>query len=381
MGAETCAVGRAERLYAVAFVEKALVINVFKEIPKGFDIAVVVGDVRVFQIHPITYFLRQILPLFGVFHHLLAAGIIIILYTYLGTYIFFIDAEFFLHPYFYRQTVGVPTGAAAHLIPRHAFIAADSVFDAAGHHMMDARFAVGAGGTFKEYEFRRSLTEFHALFEGMLLFPSLKNPFSGFHQVKSFIFFETHNFFSNFVLTIEFAKIRNSAFFIKQMGILDIILLICFIPALVHGIRKGFIEQIVSIVSIFAGAWLAFKFTAPLSTWLTQFINLEAKILHVLCFALVVVLVVLILFLIGRILTGTLKLVSLGWINSLLGILFALLKTALVIGLIIFVFDSLNSKWVIINPEILKDSVVYTALRDASLKVFPYLKSLLTNVK
>lgn len=183
------------------------------------------------------------------------------------------------------------------------------------------------------------------------------------------------------MLAIEFAKIRNSAFFIKQMGILDIILLICFIPALVHGIRKGFIEQIVSIVSIFAGAWLAFKFTAPLSTWLTQFINLEAKILHVLCFALVVVLVVLILFLIGRILTGTLKLVSLGWINSLLGILFALLKTALVIGLIIFVFDSLNSKWVIINPEILKDSVVYTALRDASLKVFPYLKSLLTNVK
>jgi membrane protein required for colicin V production len=247
--------------------------------------------------------------------------------------------------------------------------------------MVDARFAVGAGGAFKEYEFRRSLTEFHAFFEGMLLSPSLKNPFSGLHQVKSFIFFETHNFFSNFVLAIEFAKIRNSAFFIKQMGILDIILLICFIPALVHGIRKGLIEQIVSIVSIFAGAWLAFKFTAPLSTWLTQFINLESKILHVICFALVVVLVVLVLFLIGRILTRTLKLVSLGWINSLLGILFALLKTALVIGLIIFVFDSLNSKWVIINPEILKESVVYTALRDASLKVFPYLKSLLTNAQ
>lgn len=165
------------------------------------------------------------------------------------------------------------------------------------------------------------------------------------------------------------------------MGILDIILLICFIPAIVHGIRKGLIEQIVSIVSIFAGAWLAFKFTAPLSAWLTQFIQLEAKLLHVLCFALVVVLVVLILFLIGRILTGTLKLVSLGWINSLLGIVFALFKTALVIGLVIFVFDSLNCKWAIVNPEILNDSVVYSALRDASLKVFPYLKSLLTNVE
>ena len=35
------------------------------------------------------------------------------------------------------------------------------------------------------------------------------------------------------------------------MGILDIILLCCFIPAIVQGISKGFISQVISIHSPF----------------------------------------------------------------------------------------------------------------------------------
>ena len=61
------------------------------------------------------------------------------------------------------------------------------------------------------------------------------------------------------------------------MGTLDIILLICFIPAIVRGIQKGFVEQLVAIVSILLGAWLAFKFSTPLSTWAAGFITLEPK--------------------------------------------------------------------------------------------------------
>ena len=48
------------------------------------------------------------------------------------------------------------------------------------------------------------------------------------------------------------------------MGTLDIILLICFIPALVRGIQKGFIEQVISLASIFIGAWMAYRFAEPL---------------------------------------------------------------------------------------------------------------------
>ena len=96
------------------------------------------------------------------------------------------------------------------------------------------------------------------------------------------------------------------------MGTLDIILLICFIPALVRGIQKGFIEQIISLASIFIGAWMAYRFAEPLSVWLTQFINVEPKILGVASFAIVVILTVILLNLLGKLLTKTLKMASLG---------------------------------------------------------------------
>lgn len=161
------------------------------------------------------------------------------------------------------------------------------------------------------------------------------------------------------------------------MGILDIILLICFIPALVRGIQKGFIEQVISLVSIFLGAWMAYRFAEPLSVWLTQFINVEPRILGVASFAIVVVITVLLLTLLGKLLAKTLSLASLGLLNRILGVVFALLKAALIIGLIIFVFDTFNAKWNIINPEILNASVIYRVLHQAAIKVFPYLQNLL----
>ena len=165
------------------------------------------------------------------------------------------------------------------------------------------------------------------------------------------------------------------------MGTLDIIILICFIPAFVRGIQKGFVEQIVGIISIVLGAWLASMFSRPLGEWLTQFINLDAQLLQILSFILVVILAILLLHLAGRLITGTLKMVSLGWLNRLLGVVFALLKAALVTGLVIFIFGNLNDRWHLVNPEILQASEVYTALRDAAMKVFPYLQTLIQNVQ
>jgi hypothetical protein len=70
-------------------------------------------------------------------------------------------------------------------------------------------------------------------------------------------------FLSNFAL--EEAKIVISCFFTNrlQVNVIDIIILICCVPALVQGFRKGFISQAVSLVSLVLGAWLAFKFSEP----------------------------------------------------------------------------------------------------------------------
>jgi membrane protein required for colicin V production len=161
------------------------------------------------------------------------------------------------------------------------------------------------------------------------------------------------------------------------MSIVDIILLICFIPALVNGIRKGFISQVISIVSLIAGVWISFEFSSIVATWIGQYIQASENVLGIVAFALIMVGVFIVLGIFARFLEGIVKFVMLGWLNKLLGVVFALLKSGLIIGLVIMVFSSLNNNLHLVDENVLAESTLYTPLKDIAYTVFPYLKSLI----
>lgn len=161
------------------------------------------------------------------------------------------------------------------------------------------------------------------------------------------------------------------------MNTVDIILLICFIPALVQGFRKGFISQIIAIISIILGAWLSFRFASEVSVWLAQYITGSEQILKITAFALILTAVIIGLALLGKLLESTFELVMLGWLNKLLGAVFSLVKAGLLIGLAIMVFCSLNNTFSLVSEEILNESVLFPPLKDLAYTVFPYLKELL----
>jgi membrane protein required for colicin V production len=162
------------------------------------------------------------------------------------------------------------------------------------------------------------------------------------------------------------------------MSILDIILLVCFIPAVIRGISKGFVEQLIALLSIIIGAWVAYHFGSTLSEWAAGYLQVNEKVLNVICFTLIIIVAVVILFLIGRLITGVIKIVMLGWLNRLLGLVFALLKAALVLGLVVTLIDSLNSLIGLISQEALDESFMYQGLKNFADAVFPYLKKLFT---
>ena len=161
------------------------------------------------------------------------------------------------------------------------------------------------------------------------------------------------------------------------MSIVDIILLICFIPAIISGIRKGFISQVISIVSIIAGVWVSYEFSTQVGTWLGQHIEAADNVLKLISFAIIMIAVFAGLALIGKLLEGLINFVMLGWVNKLLGVVFSLLKTGLIVGLLIMVFCSLNNNLNLVSDEVLADSVLFTPLKNVAYTVFPYLKSLI----
>lgn len=161
------------------------------------------------------------------------------------------------------------------------------------------------------------------------------------------------------------------------MNILDIIILICFVPALVQGLRKGFIAQIISIVSILLGVYLSFEFSTALGAWLGQYIEGSEQILKIVAFALILVGVMVALTLLSRMLEKFVSFIMLGWLNKLLGVLFSFLKCALIVGLVIMAFNSLNNSFNFISEEELAKSALYPPLKELAYTVFPYLKDML----
>ena len=161
------------------------------------------------------------------------------------------------------------------------------------------------------------------------------------------------------------------------MNILDAIILICLIPAVIQGIRKGFISQAISIVSVIAGIWASARFANIVATWVSRYISSSEQILKIVAFALILVAVFILLGLLGKVLESILNFALLGWVNKLLGVIFSLMKAFLILGLVILAFNSLNNSFGLVKPEVIADSVLYDPVKKLADTVFPYIKNML----
>ena len=161
------------------------------------------------------------------------------------------------------------------------------------------------------------------------------------------------------------------------MNIIDIIIVICCIPPLVKGISRGFVSQAASLLALILGVWLSFKFSVPVGEWLKEYLELPGTVIHVVSFALILTAVVLGLNLLAGMVEKGLEFVMLGWLNCLLGAVFALAKAVLALGLIFLLLTTLNSTLELIPGKYFDESVLYEPVKNIADIVFPYIKELI----
>ena len=161
------------------------------------------------------------------------------------------------------------------------------------------------------------------------------------------------------------------------MNVLDAILLLCFVPAVIQGLRKGFISQVISIISLIIGVWLSFRFSSSFSTWLAGYIDGNERILNIISFILILILTSLVLSAIGKMMEKVIRILMLEWLNKLFGVIFSLLKTTLILGLLVMTFSSVNSSFRIVDDSKLSESAVYSSLQNIADVIFPYMKEML----
>lgn len=165
------------------------------------------------------------------------------------------------------------------------------------------------------------------------------------------------------------------------MNTLDIVLLLLFIPGIIRGLSKGFMEQAVSLVGIILSAWIAWKYYSSVGQLIAPVLKASQTVLDIVSFVLLLIVVILVLILLAKLLTKVVEMATLGWLNRVLGLVLSLFVTALVLGLLATVFDALNQRFELVTEsKVLSESVLYPILRDFADMVFPFLKQIFAPV-
>lgn len=132
---------------------------------------------------------------------------------------------------------------------------------------------------------------------------------------------------------------------------LDVLLVLILGTALVLGIIKGLVRQIVGILAVIVGLILAIAFYAPLASAFSILSDNEVMT-QFLCFAFIFLVVLVAGWLIGRMFSKAMK-GPLKFMNHVFGGAFGLLKGALICGILVFALLVFP-----VNSEALKSSSI-----------------------
>ena len=160
------------------------------------------------------------------------------------------------------------------------------------------------------------------------------------------------------------------------MGLIDIVIVCCFLPVLYFGIKNGLIKQLVAFAVVYFGITLSLKFSAPVGEWVCRHVKITDFWAKAVSFILIFFAVALILSLFGRIVEKIIKISLLGWLNKLLGVVMTFIIFALLISVLVYFVDSANNLLHFIPEEKLAESRFYPALLHCSQEVFPHFKEL-----
>jgi membrane protein required for colicin V production len=120
------------------------------------------------------------------------------------------------------------------------------------------------------------------------------------------------------------------------MTFLDILIwtvLICF---LVKGFTKGLVREACSLLGLVTGGWAAFRYYPSLTQVLRGFINLPPHVAQPLSFFLIFMLLGILFYFLGHLLTVVFKIMLLGGLNRIGGLLFGLLEGGFILSLLLY---------------------------------------------
>ncbi len=165
------------------------------------------------------------------------------------------------------------------------------------------------------------------------------------------------------------------------MNLLDAFIALPLFWGAWRGFRHGLIYEILMIIGLILGLYLAFKFSGWINKLLTGFLQSDHAAIPFVSFALIFVAVLLMMVLLARFLETILKVTSLNLFNRIAGAAFGLFKFALVVSVILWSLKTLEPHWDFIGQDLKQKSLLYQPVLSTTSFITPALEDIRAEFK
>lgn len=155
---------------------------------------------------------------------------------------------------------------------------------------------------------------------------------------------------------------------------LDLILIVFLAWGMIRGFKRGLIIELCTLMALVLGVFGAYYFGSETADYLIEEFNTDKRISLVLAFAILFIGIVIAVYFFGKTLEQLIKLVALGLVNKLAGLIFGAAKFAILLSGMIFLIEGFPLTQELVPKEWKKESYLYEPIEEISYLIYPKLK-------
>ncbi len=158
------------------------------------------------------------------------------------------------------------------------------------------------------------------------------------------------------------------------MNYLDIIFAIPLLWGLYKGITKGLIVEAATLAAFFLAIWISVHFCDWLTGIFRDHFGSTTEYLPIICFSVMFLGVLILVFFVAKMADKAVKAGGVGWLNKIGGAVFGTLKFALILSLLIFIFEAIGRSYPMIQQDTKTGSLLYGPISKVAPAIIPGLE-------
>lgn len=155
------------------------------------------------------------------------------------------------------------------------------------------------------------------------------------------------------------------------MNWIDLIILAALAFGMFQGFINGVIIEIAGLAALALGIYGAIHFSGWTALKLSEWFDMQSSWTGIAAFAVTFAAIVIAIYLLGKLIDSLMKTISLGFVVKILGAVFGVLKTALILSVLFVFLNTIHEKKHFLPSSTIARSYLYNPIADLIPSIFP----------